>query len=248
MNIYVKTWMMALCLGAPLQGFAKDCVVLLHGLARTSASLEKLQTTLEDQGYLVVNKDYPSRQYDIPQLATLAIGAGVEQCETLGAEKIHFVTHSLGGILVRQYLSHNTLPKLGRVVMMGPPNKGSEVVDKLKNVPGFALINGPAGLQLGTGEQDIPGTLGPATFEVGIIAGTRSVNLILSTMIPEGDDGKVSVDSAHLVNETDFVSLPVTHPFMMKNPDVIAQVIHFLKNGKFIATEQNSPPNEMHRK
>jgi hypothetical protein len=217
---------------------AKDCVVLLHGLARTSASLEKLQTALEDQGYLVMNVDYPSRQFEIPQLAAIAVGGGAARCEVAQAEKIHFVTHSLGGILVRQYLSQNSLATMGRVVMLGPPNKGSEVVDTMKKVPGFALVNGPAGLQLGTGEQSIPGTLGPATFEVGIIAGTRSINLILSSMIPAQDDGKVSVDSAHLENETDFIALPVTHPFMMKNPQVITQVVHFLQHGKFIAEEK----------
>ena len=128
--------------------------------------------------------------------------------------------------------------------MLGPPNKGSEVVDTLKNVPGFALANGPAGLQLGTGEQSIPGKLGPATFEVGIIAGTQSINLILSSMIPAQDDGKVSVESTHLENETDFIALPVTHPFMMKNPDVITQVVHFLKHGKFINKEEPTEETE----
>lgn len=238
MNKCIRVWLAALCLGAPLPSMANECVVLLHGLARTSASLEKLQIALEDQGYLVMNFDYPSREFEISQLANIAVGGGVAQCELAKAEKIHFVTHSLGGILVRQYLSVNSLATMGRVVMLGPPNKGSEVVDTLQKVPGFALVNGPAGLQLGTGEQSIPGSLGPATFEVGVIAGTRSINLILSSMIPAQDDGKVSVDSAHLANETDFIALPVTHPFMMKNPEVINQVLHFLKHGHFSSEEK----------
>ena len=98
----------------------------------------------------------------------------------------------MGGILVRQYLLLNTIENLGHVVMLGPPNKGSQVVDKLYKVPGFKLINGPAGMQLGTGELSVPNILGPANFKVGIIAGTRSINLILSSMLPNPDDGKVS--------------------------------------------------------
>ena len=91
-----------------------------------------------------------------------------------------FVTHSMGGILVRQYLRQHSVPHLHRVVMLGPPNKGSEVVDVLGNTPGFHFINGDAGLQLGTGQGSVPNTLGPVDFDLGIIAGTRSINWILS--------------------------------------------------------------------
>ncbi|MFT7675876.1 MAG: hypothetical protein ACI845_004303, partial [Gammaproteobacteria bacterium] len=107
------------------------------------------------------------------------------------------------------------------------------VVDKLRDAPGFELLNGPAGLQLGTQLSDIPRSLGPVDFELGIIAGTRSINLILSTLIPEEDDGKVSVTAAKVEGMQDFLTLPVTHTFMMKNQNVIEQVIHFLAHGKF---------------
>ena len=117
--------------------------------------------------------------------------------------------------------------------MLGPPNKGSEVVDKIKDLPGYELINGPAGMQLGTGVDDLPKSLGPVNFELGIIAGTKSINLILSTFIPTTNDGKVSVESAQVEGMCSFIALPTTHPFMMKNNDVIGEVIHFLKHGKF---------------
>ena len=117
--------------------------------------------------------------------------------------------------------------------MLGPPNNGSEAVDKLKNVPGYKFINGPAGMQLGTGVQSIPQSLGEADFEVGIIAGTRSINLLLSMLIPSTDDGKVSIESAHLKNEKDFIDVPVSHPFLMKDDQVIENVIRFIKYGKF---------------
>ncbi len=139
----------------------------------------------------------------------------------------------MGGILVRQYLSNHSIPNLAHVVMLGPPNKGSEVVDKLKGVPGFHFINGDAGLQLGTSEMSVPpNRLGPAEFDVGIIAGTDSINLILSLLIPGRDDGKVSVERTKLEGMNDHITMETSHPpFMMKNKKVIAQVIHYLKNG-----------------
>jgi hypothetical protein len=143
----------------------------------------------------------------------------------------------LGGILVRQYLAHHDIDNLGRVVMLGPPNKGSEVVDRLRDVPGFHFINGDAGLELGTGAASLPNQLGRANFDLGIIAGTRSVNLILSQMIPGVDDGKVSVENTRLEGMHDHLEMAVTHPFMMRNDGVIRQVIHYLETGRFKRTD-----------
>lgn len=212
---------------------AQECVVLLHGLARTAASMEKLETRLTEEGYLVANVDYPSREHSIEKLAELAVEQGIEQCLSANSTKLNFVTHSLGGILVRLYLQENERDDIGRVVMLGPPNQGSEVVDNLKDVPGYELLNGPAGKQLGTDPADVPRSLGPVDFEVGVIAGTRSINLILSSFLPNPDDGKVSVASTKVEGMKDFRALPATHPFLMKNEAVIEQTIFFLKNGEF---------------
>jgi hypothetical protein len=122
---------------------------------------------------------------------------------------------------------------LGRVVMLGPPNSGSEIVDLLQNVPGFKTVNGPAGLQLSAKKDALPNQLGPANFELGIIAGSRSVNLVLSTMLPMPNDGKVSVESSKLEGMSDHLTMPVTHTFMMRNSAVITQVILFLQQGAF---------------
>lgn len=195
--------------------------------------MKKLEQRLLDADYAVANIDYPSRKFKIDKLVELAVEPGIEQCEENNGSKIHFVTHSLGGILVRTYLREHKLEKLGRVVMLAPPNQGSEVVDVLKDFPGFFKFNGPAGLQLGTDSGSVPLSLGPVDFELGVIAGTTSINLILSLMLPNPDDGKVSVESTKVEGMRDFISLDVTHPFMMKSDRVISQAISFLRDGKF---------------
>ena len=210
---------------------AQDCVILLHGLARSDASMEKMAQRLQDEGFVVVNHDYPSTEFTIEELSRTVIREAHDRCPEGAA--VHFVTHSLGGILVRHFLAYNDLEGLGRVVMLGPPNQGSQLVDVIGTLPGFELVNGPAGQQLGTDQNSIPRRLGPANFEVGIIAGTKSINLILSTMLPNPDDGKVSVESTRLEGMKDHVTVPVSHPFLMRDDEVIEQTMFFLTHGFF---------------
>ena len=218
---------------------AFECVVLLHGLARTSSSMSIMQQALVDADFLVANIDYPSLDHSIEELATIAIESGIERCRALdGVEKIHFVTHSLGGILVRQYLSANTIDDLGRVVMLGPPNQGSRAVDELVDVPGFDWINGPAGRQLGKGGESVPLKLGPADFELGIIAGTRSIDPITSAVLDDPDDGRVSVADTRLAGMDDFMVVEHSHAFMMRMQRPIDLTIEFLRNGSFGVEER----------
>ena len=170
---------------------ANECVVLLHGLARTAMSMNKMQRELEAAGYLTANVDYPSRHHTVEVLAQIAVTEGLQACRARGGvERIHFVTHSLGGILVRQYLKEFDITELGRVVMLGPPNQGSAAVDELSDMPGFDWLNGPAGRQLGQGENSLPLQLGPANFEVGVIAGNRTIDPIVSSVLENPDDGR----------------------------------------------------------
>lgn len=214
---------------------AREHVILLHGLCRTKAAMAPMAEALTRAGYVVHNIDYPSRTAPIAQLADDAIGPALAECHAQGAEKIHFVTHSLGGILVRSYFSrHAPDAALGRVVMLGPPNQGSEVVDRLRGWWVFKKVNGPAGQELGTDAASTPNRLGPANFTVGIIAGHRSINWINSAMmIPGPDDGKVSIAHTKLAGMTDHIVLPTTHPFMARNRAVIAHTLAFLAHGSF---------------
>jgi pimeloyl-ACP methyl ester carboxylesterase len=225
--------LMAILTTASSAASAKEEVILLHGLCRTSRSMAVMEKALTQAGYKVWNIDYPSRTATIGQLAETVVDRAVADCENDGATRIHFVTHSLGGILVRSYLARHAVANLGRVVMLGPPNQGSEVVDKLGGWRLFKKINGPAGNELGTGKDSVPNQLGPADFCAGIIAGNRSINWINSWLIPGRDDGKVSVERTKLAGMADWIQLPVSHPFIMRNSTAIRQTICFLRAGKF---------------
>lgn len=225
--------MVAILLSSPAFG-AQEEVILLHGLCRTTRSMAKMESALADSGYKVRNVNFPSRTATIQKLADDAIGKAVSDCQQDGAIKIDFVTHSLGGILVRSYLARHTIPNLGRVVMLAPPNQGSEIVDKLGQAFLFKWINGPAGNELGTDTNSVPNKLGAANFPVGIIAGDRSINWINSLfLIPGTDDGKVSVERTKLAGMSDHIILHATHPFIMRSREAIRQTIQFLHTGKF---------------
>jgi len=208
-------------------------VILLHGLARTKSSMAKMKSHLKQAGYSVLNIAYPSREKTIQNLVKDHLVPTINKCRAHGAHKIHFVTHSMGGILVRYYLKHNQLDELGNVVMLSPPNAGSEIVDTFKSFFLFKWLNGPSGQQLGTEPDALPILLGKANFHPGIITGDRSINLILSWIIPGPDDGKVSVERAKIEGMADFRVIHATHPFIMKNSKAISLTLHFLKYGSF---------------
>ncbi len=147
---------------------------------------------------------------------------------------LHFVGHSLGGILIRAYLAEDSPDRVGRVVMLAPPNHGSELVDALGDSALFRWALGPSGQVLGTDRNSLPNRLPPPVVEVGVIAGTSSVNPIGSLVIPEDDDGTVSVSSTRLEGMTDFLVVRSSHTFIMQSEEVAAQVVHFLRHGRFL--------------
>lgn len=214
-------------------GNQSEYIILLHGLARTSRAMAKAEAFFSEQGYKTINVNYPSREHRIEDLSTEVISNAIKQCTAKKVTAIHFFTHSMGGILLRYFLQHHDQGRIARAVMLSPPNQGSEIVDELAGFPGFKLLNGPAGLQLGTDANSIPSKLGAINIETGIITGSKSINPLLSRLISGANDGKVSVASARLENMTDFLVVPYTHTFIMYREEVIRQALYFFQNGRF---------------
>lgn len=214
---------------------ATDCVILLHGLARTEQSLRRLEHAVRIAGYVAVNLAYPSRNAPIEVLAEDVIGRALRQCRRADTRQTHFITHSLGGILVRYFLYRHRLDDLGRVVMLSPPNQGSEAADALRDLWLYQWLNGPAGQQLVTGPEGFPARLGPVDYPVGIMTGDRPAffDFWLADLFPGANDGKVSVEGAKVEGMHDFLVVPYAHPFIMDADPVIAQSLYFLRYGHF---------------
>lgn len=211
----------------------EECLILLHGLGRTSASMSYLGSELEEAGFRVVNFGYPSTDLPIEQLATEYIPQAMQECGLDETKRFHFVTHSLGGILVRYYLQENDLPDGSRVVMISPPNQGSELADSLKDKSYYQWFTGPPGQQLGTSEKDLPRMLKPVEAEVGIITGVTNLEPWFSWLLPGDDDGKVTVESAQLEEMRDFLVVDGGHTFIMNRSAVIVAIENFLRKGSF---------------
>lgn len=217
----------------PPPGDLAECVILLHGMGRTESSFQRMEESLRDEGYLVWNSPYRSSTDKVGVLAATAIDPGLEYCTNSETAKIHFVSHSLGGILIRHYLQDHEIIGLDKIVMIAPPNHGSELADVLSKVFLYRWIMVPAALQLGTDEDGLIAQLEEVPGVIGVIAGNKSWNFVFSSIIPGSDDGKVSVKSAKLSEMEDMIELSESHTFILRSDPVIQHSIYFLKNGSF---------------
>ena len=219
--------------GQTIAADSEECVVLLHGLFRSSVAMKPMEWYLEQAGYQVVNQGYDSISATIEVLAETAVGAGLAACQNLGSSRVHFVTHSLGGVLVRQYASVHSLAPGSRVVMLGPPNQGSQVAAYYAGLDWLEGLRPVAIDQLAAGEQSVPPRLGPVDFQLGIIAGNLRGTTLLPGFPDGPSDGTVSVAETVVPGMLDFLQMPVMHTSMIWNPLVWEQAVYFIRNGAF---------------
>lgn len=210
----------------------KPTVVFLHGLARTHRSMSALRAHVEREGYQTWAKSYPSRRMPIGELATLvaySIRQDIPEGPIIG------VTHSLGGIIARHM---SELLRWDGLVMLAPPNAGSEVARRLSALPWFRWFFGPAAQGLASPE-DWPAP--PAPFAV--IAGTRGATLanppswLVSRMkiLPTSGahDGTVAVAETRLPGMADFAEVDASHTWLMNHPKTRELVTQFLERRHF---------------
>jgi len=207
-------------------------VVLVHGLGRRPVSMAPLGRNLVEAGFRVVNLGYPSWTESADSLVGL-LADSVASCCSYAGNEVNFVTHSLGGILVRKYLEESSPDHVGRVVMLSPPNGGSEIIDFVRTVPGLRALLGPTGATLGTDSTSLPNRLGPVRFQLGVITGDRSLNPVYSWLIPGPDDGKVSVERARIEGVEQFLVVPFSHSFIMNREPIRVEIATFLLEGTF---------------
>ncbi|MGO4406059.1 esterase/lipase family protein [Bosea sp. RAF48] len=211
----------------------QDGVVLLHGILRRATSMKLLEQALTAAGYRVLNLDYPSRRQDLSEIVE-GLRDPIAAFEAALTGHLHFVTHSMGGLVARAYLNRFPPERLGRVVMLAPPNEGSEIADLLQRNWLYQSAFGPAGGQLATQRsEELCRLLGAVDYPLGVIAGDRSLYVFASLVLPGPNDGRVSVERTRVAGMSDHIVLPTSHPLIMRDPEAMAQTIHFLQHGRF---------------
>lgn len=211
-----------------------DGVVLLHGIGRRASSMRSFERALLAAGFLTLNVGYPSRHKSIQQLVT-DIDAAVSPFATALDGPVHFVCHSMGGLVARAYLERHRPTRLGRVVMLGPPNGGSEIADLLQKRLFYRLLFGRAGGELTTSGCKLRNaSAAPIDFQVGVIAGNRPLLPLASSLVlPGPNDGKVTVRSTRLAGIADHIVVATSHTALIRNRIALRQTISFLQNGQF---------------
>lgn len=215
-------------------GATRQGVLLLHGLGRTGRSMGMLASRLKAAGFVTWAPTYRSRHTAMPEIVDqLLPGLAVFRQSFDGP--VHIVTHSLGGLVARALLAKARPDPLGRVIMLAPPNAGSEWADLLFSLRMNPIVLGPIASQLRTKRPDHDETaLGVVDYELGIIAGDRALDPVFPKLfLPRPNDGKVSVAATRLAGMSDHVVLPVSHTFMVNNRRVADHVLAFLASGRF---------------
>lgn len=205
-------------------------MVLLHGLWRGWRAMEPLARALGREGFSTLNLPYPSTRLPIPTL----VGRIKSEITTAFPEQpVHFVTHSLGGILIRALLAEESSVLPGRIVMLAPPNGGSEIVDWSARHPLVRRLLGPAGRSLGSRgfASQLPDL--PPDADVAVIMGDRCSLPLFARLLEDRNDGIVSASKGRIAGLKEFAVIHADHTFIQMHPDAVRLTTGFLKTGNW---------------
>lgn len=211
-----------------------ESIILLHGFGGHPLQTTLLARRLRTAGYIVANIGYPSWRWPLDRVLA-HLHQRITTSPAYAAQHIHCVGHSMGGLLLRVYLARHRPAHLGRVVMLGTPNSGSELADLCYRLRLNRPILNHAGALLRTNRDTITEALfGTVDYPLGIIAGDRPmIGALPNFVFPTPNDGKVSVAATHLPGQSDHLTLPIAHTAMIYSRPVADQVAHFLREGRF---------------
>lgn len=228
----------------------KKHVILLHGITRNTFDLEPFSFYLKRKGYTVHAINYPSTEHTIEELSDFVKEEIEKDDLAKNADQLCFVTHSLGGLITRYYIKNHKPANLDKVVMIGPPNEGSELADFFKESkwlsPLFKKVFGPAGQQLGTKEDFGKANIhDDIDYPLGVIAGDRSLNPLAPWVLEGEHDGIVIVERTKIKGMQDHIVLHAPHSFMILVPEVIRQTYLFLENGAFKHKKEQTQKHDL---
>lgn len=217
----------------PIQAPSTHLVLLVHGILRSTGTFSGMEKALIEAGFDAVAISYPSTRSTIEEHAE-GLARLLDRQE--GSETVSFVTHSMGGLVVRHLLAREAawMGRIGihRIVLIAPPNQGSAIARLLEDVPAYRLIYGAAGQQLTPEEvSKIP----MLAHSFAIIAGGKRDGSGFNPLLPGDDDGTVRVAETDLDGAADFLVVPEIHATISNHPDTVRATIGFLKQGKFNA-------------
>lgn len=196
-----------------------ECIIFIHGLGRSSRSFRKMQKYFKNLGYAIVNVDYSSMGHNIEEISELIVKPQLINASIAAFKRVHFVTHSMGGIILRVILGKyiQEFKNLGNVVQLAPPNQGSKRADRAGWIA--KMVYSEVLKDLETGPRGICHKLPPVNFYLGVIASNI--------------DGKVKPEEAWIDGMTDSFMVRRFHTFIMKAPEVMEAIHNFITTGKF---------------
>lgn len=227
--------------GDPADEPVERWVFLLHGILMSKRSMGYLEERLKAAGFHVVNRSYPSTRLSIQENADFLRRRIQRHTAGAGNVEVNLVTHSMGGLVARQYLTHTPPPRFGALVQIAPPNQGSEKATRFKDFFFYRWVYKRTGQQLVTGLAGLQSELGYPDVRLGVIAGGTGDADGFSPAIPGDDDGTISVENTKLRTMDDHIVLRYSHAFIMKKRETADQVIAFLNRGRFRRANDSEP-------